>query len=85
MKNTTSLAKTQDLFSESYCLNGYLHRYKLAEQYTDGVVEMCEVCKDRYFFRVVDGRIDNNEYLSKHARQALMKQHPLFSHEYDLQ
>lgn len=85
MKSTTSFQRTADLFSESYCLNGYLHRYIIQEQFTDGVIEMCQICKDRYFFKVVDGRIDNNEYLNKHGRQVLLPQHPLYKHEYDIQ
>ena len=82
MRNSTSSQRTNAFFLESECLNGYLHRYSIQEHYSEGVVEMCEICKNRKFFRVVDGRVNNVEYLGSHARQALLPQHPLFYHEY---
>ena len=82
-KNTTSSPKTEDSFwGQSECLNSYLHRFKIQDQFEDGVVEMCEICGQREFFKVVDGRVDNVNYLSFHARQALPPQHPRFIHEY---
>lgn len=74
--------KPHALFLDSECLNGYLHRFSIQQQYPEGVVEICEICKERRFFKVVDGRVNNVEYLGSHARQALLPQHPLFYHEY---
>lgn len=82
-KRTTSFPKTADLFlRNSICLNGYLHRYGIQHEWPDCVEEICDICGDRQFFRIVDGKIDTNEYISYHARQALPPFHPLYIHEY---
>lgn len=73
-----------DLFwGNSQCLDSWLHRFKIIEQFKDGILERCEICGQEEFFKVIDGRIDNVEYLSYHARQALLPFHPLFAHEYE--
>lgn len=63
-------------------MNGYLHNYKQLGITPNGVVEMCERCKDIQFFKVVNGRIDNLNYIDYHMRQALPKYHNLFAHEF---
>lgn len=91
MKSTTSYQKTEGsssaassnpFFGQSECLDIWLHRFQLVEQFEDGVMERCEICGQEEFFPVIDGQIDNQNYLSFHARQALMPQHELFKHEY---
>lgn len=67
---------------ESKCLNGWLHRFNLSEQGEFGVFEVCDRCRQRVFFRVSNGRINNENYLKYHARQALPPNHPLFYREY---
>lgn len=75
--------KTEDSFwGHSQCLDSWLHRFNIAEAFEYGVLERCEICAEEAFFQVADGRIDNEEYLSYHARQALMPQHELFAREY---
>ena len=72
-----------DLFwGNSECYDSWLHRFSIVQAYEEGVLERCEICGDEVFHKVVDGRIDNNEYLSYHARQALMPQHEYFKREY---
>lgn len=44
--------------------------------------ERCEICGNEVNFRVVDGRVNNQEYLAYHERQALFPQHRKFWHEY---
>lgn len=70
------------MFDESECQNAYLHRFYIQYQFEEGVIECCEICGQQEFFKVVDGRVDNNHYLAFHARQALLPQDPRFTHEY---
>lgn len=67
---------------ESECLGSWLHRYAIVKQFPEGVEEMCLICKDRQFFRVFDGRIDNYNYIKYHNRQCLQPYNPFYSHEY---
>lgn len=69
-------------FSKSFCKGTYLHKYEIIRQYQQGILEMCDRCGKEVFFRVIDGNIDNNNYLNYHMRQVLPKNHPLFPHEY---
>lgn len=70
------------MWGNSECVDSWLHRFELVGAYEQGVLERCSICNQEEFFSVSDGRIDNVEYLSYHARQALMKQHPYFNREY---
>lgn len=76
--------KNEDSFwGNSECLDAWLHRFQIIQAYEQGILERCEICHLEVFFPVVNGSIDNLEYLSYHARQALMPQHPYFKHEYE--
>lgn len=63
----------------SKCQNGYLHSWKITRNFSEGVEEVCEVCKRKKFFKK---NVSNREYLSYHLRQALQPNHKLFYHEY---
>lgn len=71
------------MWGNSECLDSWLHRYQIIQPYENGVLERCDICGDELFSPVVDGRVDNMEYLSYHARQALMPHHELYKHEYE--
>jgi hypothetical protein len=64
---------------KSQCKKGWLHRYRISRVFNEGVEEICDICKDRKFFK---NNISNAVYLTSHQRQALSKDHNLFSHEY---
>jgi len=74
--------KNDILWRNSQCVGIWLHDYQIVGAGPDGVVEMCMRCKDRQYFKMGYGNLSNIEYLDYHLRQALLKQHPLFSHEY---
>ncbi len=69
-------------FTLSRCKGTYLHKFEIIAQHEQGMLEMCDRCGKEVFFKVIDGKIDNNNYLNYHLRQALPKNHPLFNHEY---
>ena len=71
-----------NFFQNSECRNGYLHRFNIEEEYPEGVLEVCEICFLRKFFRVMDNQLDNQEYMSWHVRNALPVDHELFLHEF---
>ena len=66
----------------SQCKGKWLHRFKIAEEYPTGIMEECEVCKMRKFFKLVDGKADNMSYMDWHIRSALPPNHPFYYHEY---
>ena len=70
-----------DFFMNSLCQNEYLHRFKIVKEYPEGVLEVCEICGLDKFFRILDGKVDNYEYMAWHARQALFPAHPYYYHE----
>ena len=70
------------IFKNSECKHSWLHRYKIFKEFPQGVQEKCEICGDKVFFRVVNGRINNARYLSYHLRQTIPPIHRLFSHEF---
>lgn len=74
---------TDPFWGKSQCLGSWLHRFTIKRQWMDGVEEVCEICGEQVFFKVVNGKTDNYEYMSYHARQFLMPQHPYFKHEYN--
>ena len=83
VRDTISSEKTIESFLEqSQCLEGWLHRFVIVDQYFDGVLERCEICGQEEFFQIIDGRVNNENYLAYHARQALLPQHELYIHEY---
>lgn len=66
----------------SKCKGIWLHRFTIQSQYSQGIVEQCQICGIRVFFPIQNGATENNLYLSYHLRQLLVPQHPLFAHEY---
>lgn len=67
---------------KSHCKEGWLHRFTILRQSPNGVEEGCIICKEKRVFKIIEGRINNLEYLEYHIRQALPKWHPLFKREY---
>lgn len=63
----------------SNCKNGWLHRYNFKRVFEDGVEEVCEVCRDRKFFK---NNGSNYQYLSYHMRSVLRPSDTRFSKEY---
>lgn len=70
------------MFGKSECECGWLHRYQIHREWSDGVEEVCEICKDQQFYKIVDGRIDNIAYLEHHERDILTPDMPIYFHEY---
>lgn len=69
-------------FKDSYCRNGWLHRYDVVGTAEQGVLERCKICHKKKSFRIVDGSVSPKKYLSFHMRNGLQKDHRLFPHEY---
>jgi len=69
-------------WQNSKCVNSYLHRFSIKEEYPEGVKEVCEICGMSKFFRLIEGKLNNQEYMSYHIRQALPQFHPLYQREY---
>ena len=69
-------------FENSLCLNSYLHRFEIKEEYDNGVLEVCSICYKRKFFKLLDGRLNNKEYMSWHIKSALPQSHPFYEHQY---
>ena len=70
------------IFTKSNCRSGYLHRFGIVGEYPEGVQERCVICHKKIFHRVINGAVNNKQYLAYHARQALPPQHRRFSKEY---
>ena len=71
-------------YQNSYCRNGYLHRFEIQEEYEEGVLEVCEVCHLRKFFKILDDKIDNEEYMSWHLKQVMPPDHPMYERQHEL-
>lgn len=69
-------------FRYSKCLGSWLHRFNIVEEFDNGVMEVCEICHRKKFFKLIDGKVDNLNYMDWHIRQALPSQHPIYSHEH---
>lgn len=87
MRCTTSCLKLMNSswaksWPKSRCVGSWLHRFSIKNEWIDCVQEVCEICGTSAFFKIVDGKIDNLDYIKHHMRQILVPQHPLFSHEY---
>lgn len=67
---------------DSMCRNKWLHRFEIKEQHENGVKEVCEICGKSVFFKLLDGKLNNYEYMSYHLRQALPPYHPNYAREY---
>ena len=81
-RSRSDSSRIDSFWGNSECLDTWLHRFNLVNQYLDGVLERCEICSEEVFFPIVNGRVDNTDYISYHARQALPSNHPQFTHEY---
>lgn len=68
-------------WQNSECTNQYLHRFSIKEEYEQGVLEVCEICGMKKFFRLIEGKLNNAEYMSYHLRQSLPDFHPYYYHE----
>lgn len=79
-KNTQ---KHNSFFEYSYCCNSYLHRFEIKEEYEEGVLEVCEICHKRKFFKLIDGLLDNKAYMSWHIKSILPQQHPFYEHQHN--
>jgi len=69
-------------FQNSKCLGQYLHRFRIGKEYPQGTLEVCEICHKQKFFRVIDGKFNNQEYMSYNIRLILPDFHPYYYHEY---
>lgn len=74
--------ETAGIPEESKCIEGWLHAYRITEQEEDCVFETCRRCGKRQHFVVMDGIVENTNYLNHHIQQALVPEHPLFYHEW---
>lgn len=71
-----------NFYQNSYCKNSFLHRFNIEEEYDNGVLEICEICFMKKFFKILGGKVDNREYMSYHLKQALPQHHPLYSRQH---
>ena len=58
-------------WQNSQCVGRYLHRLKITKEWGGQVLETCEICHKSVFFKVVDGQLQKDYYLSFHLREAL--------------
>lgn len=72
-----------NFFKHSKCISSWLHRFNIVEEFDNGVLEVCEVCKLKKFFKLINGEVDNQAYMDWHMRSALPPQHPYYKHEYE--
>jgi len=70
-------------WGKSQCIGTWLHKFHIYLETPQGVAEICERCKERVYFPVRNGTIQNEEYLNWHKRDFLFPQHPYFKHEYN--
>lgn len=53
------------------CTGRYLHRFEIVREFDRGVLEVCKICHIKKAFKLIDGKLDHNRYMSYHLRQAL--------------
>ena len=75
------MVNKHSFWQNSWCRNSYLHRFNIKEEYDNGVIEVCEICGMKKFFKVIDGKVSNQEYMSYHLKQALPAFHPLYTRQ----
>lgn len=63
----------------SECQAGFLHDFEIQVIYPDGVLEVCQKCRKKKYFR---NETPNHVYLSYHARIALQSYHRRYAKEY---
>lgn len=72
-----------DEWEDSICTDVWLHRYNPVLTTDYGVCDVCELCGDEQYYRILgDGSSDNQEFLSHNLRLALTSAHPQSKHEY---
>ena len=69
-------------FRESKCIGSWLHRYDIVEEQADYVKEVCQICHKQIISKVIMERLNNQEYMNNHFRNALPPQHPYYYHEH---
>lgn len=68
-----------DYWQNSLCLEGrYLHDYLITEVLKDGVIEICDKCHKKQFFKD-----ENRSYLASHIKQVLQPNQSRFNHEHN--
>lgn len=72
-----------NFFQNSLCLNRYLHRFEIQQEYPNGVLEVCKICKLKKFFKVIDDQLNNYDYMSWHLIYALPTNHPYYRESYE--
>jgi hypothetical protein len=70
-----------NFYQFSKCIGSWLHRFEIVEEYSEGVKEVCMICGKTKFFKIIDGKVDNFNYMAYHYRQALPPYHPYYYHE----
>lgn len=58
-------------WQNSQCKKRYLHRLEIIREFPEGVTEACKICHKKFHFKIVNGRLDHNRYMSYHLRQVL--------------
>jgi len=71
-----------DEWKNSECKDGWYHRFEITGQDSDYVQETCELCGKQVYFKVINGKANNDIYLAYHIRQALFPLHSLFFREF---
>ncbi len=67
-----------DYWQNSLCCEGlYLHDFQIIEVLKDGVIEICNRCHQKEFFKD-----DDKTYLASHIRQVIQPNHIRYNHEY---
>ena len=72
-------------WENSDCYDGWFHRFNITGQDSDYVEETCEICGKQAYFKIVNGKSNNDVYLAYHIRQVLFPLHPLYYREYPKQ
>ena len=71
-------------WSKSDCKDGWLHIFEIVGQDSGASIEICKICGDLQVFPIVNGKPDNQTYLSYHLHSALPPWHPLHDRQYKL-
>ncbi len=74
---------SHNFFRDSKCIGSWLHRYSITEEYPEGVLEVCEICKIKRFFKIIDDKVNGQNYMDSHFRNALPPSHPFYYHEFE--
>lgn len=61
-----------------------MHRFNIVEEHPDYVVEICQICRMRKVFKIIDGQLDNQGYMDWHQHSILPPEHPYYGHEHEI-